>query len=304
MRHEQLILTGAGGFLGTALQKPLQRQGFSVLTLGRSTGNAMCVDLSQEIPELPAADWVLHAAGKAHTVPGNAAEEQAFFQVNLEGTKNLCAALERSISLPKALIFISTVAVYGRSEGLLLDEHTALQGATPYAQSKREAEDWLLQWAREKGVTLGILRLPLVVGPHPPGNLGAMIQGIRNGNYLRIGKATARKSMVLAEDIADILPRIADVGGTYNLTDGYHPSFGELEESICKVLNKPLPREIPLWLAKGLGRVGDWFGPNFKITSDKVAKITSDLTFDDARAREKLGWNPRRVQEVLPEYLK
>ncbi|MDN3689478.1 NAD-dependent epimerase/dehydratase family protein [Cyclobacterium jeungdonense] len=297
----KFLITGSTGFLGKLL---VAGNPDSFLPLeDKSTGARIDISKPFSIPYDTVPDVIIHAAGKAHTVPGNAAEEQAFFKVNLEGTQNLCRALERLSSLPKAFIFISTVAVYGRSEGKLLSEDISLDGKTPYAKSKLLAEEWLTQWAKGKGVVLGIVRLPLVVGPHPPGNLGAMISGIRSGKYLRIGKATARKSMVLAEDIPAILPKLAQVGGIYNLTDGYHPSFRELEETICRVLQKPHPREIPLWLAKGLGRVGDLFGPNFKITSDKVAKITSDLTFDDTLAREKLGWKPRRVLDVLPSYL-
>lgn len=302
MSKNNYLLTGATGFLGNVF---VTRDRVSIVPLeDKLTGSRIDITKPFSISYDPVADVIIHAAGKAHTVPGTAAEEQQFFKVNLEGTQNLCRALERLPSLPKAFIFISTVAVYGRSEGNLIGEETPLDGNTPYGVSKRLAEEWLSEWAKEKGVVLGILRLPLVVGPNPPGNLGAMIRGIQRGKYLRIGKATARKSMVLAEDIPAILPRLAEIGGTYNLTDGYHPSFGELEETICDVLRKPHPREIPLWLAKGLGRVGDLFGPNFKINSDKVAKITSDLTFDDSLAREKLGWKPRRVLDVLPEYLK
>jgi nucleoside-diphosphate-sugar epimerase len=303
MKQPTILLTGANGFLGTVLQEPLRKQGFSLFTLGRTGATTLSFDLVQGVPELPVSDCVIHAAGKAHTVPGNLAEEQAFYQVNVEGTKNLCRALEQAAALPKTVVFISTVAVYGRSEGLALSEDCPLAGETPYAKSKRVAEECLQSWASEKGVILGILRLPLIAGPHPPGNLGAMIRGIQKGTYLRIGKANARKSTVLAEDIASILPQLVQVGGTYNLTDGYHPSFGELEETICRALDKPYPKAIPLWLAKAMGRAGDLFGPNFKITSDKVAKITSDLTFDDTLAREKLGWKPRRVLDVLPEYL-
>lgn len=302
MSGNNYLLTGATGFLGKLL---VAGNPDSFLPLeDKLPGSRIDIRRPFSIPYDNVPDVVIHAAGKAHTVPGNAAEEQQFFQVNLEGTKNLCQALERLPSLPKAFIFISTVAVYGRSEGNLIGENIPLDGNTPYAKSKRLAEEWLSEWTKEKGVVLGILRLPLVVGPHPPGNLGAMISGIHSGKYLRIGTATARKSMVLAEDIPAILPRLAEIGGIYNLTDGYHPSFGELEETICRVLEKPHPKEIPLWLAKGLGRVGDLFGPNFKITSDKVAKITSDLTFDDTLAQEKLGWKPRRVLDVLPGYLK
>ena len=74
--------------------------------------------------------------------PKTKAEKQAFFDVNLQGTKNLCAALERR-GVPRAFIFISTVAVYGCEYGEEITEEYPLGGKTPYAMSKRLAEEFL-----------------------------------------------------------------------------------------------------------------------------------------------------------------
>src|SRR5690606_36461035 len=115
--------------------------------------------------------------------------------------------------------------------------------------------------------------------------LGAMVKGIKTGRYLSIGGASARKCMVWAADIADIITRLAQVGGIYNLTDGYHPSFGELENAIAGVLGKTPPLKVPMLAAKGLGLVGDVLGSRSPVNSDKIQKITSSLTFDDRRAR-------------------
>jgi len=79
-----------------------------------------------------------------------------------------------------------------------------------------------------------ILRLPLVVGLNPPGNLGAMIKGIRIGFCFNIADFSAKKSMALAKDVAQFIPRIALIGGFYNLTDGIHPNFYDLSHPIAK----------------------------------------------------------------------
>src|SRR5690606_24129185 len=102
-------------------------------------------------------------------------------------TRNLCRALEGLGNVPKSFIFISSVAVYGLQEGEGVGENHPLNGTTPYAESKILAESWLKQWAAENNVILSILRLPLIVGPNPPGNLGAMINGIKSRKYLSIG---------------------------------------------------------------------------------------------------------------------
>ena len=286
-----VLVTGANGFLGRNLTKSLKTP---FETLGRSNATYE-VDLSKHSPHLDTPpDVVLHLAGKAHSTPKTAEEAQAFFDVNLQGTKNLVSSLEALERLPKAVIFASTVAVYGLEEGVNISEDHPLNGATPYAKSKLEAEAFLEAWGKANSVTIGILRLPLIVGPNPPGNLGAMVKGIRKGRYFRIGAGDTRKSVVLAEDIVGILPKLMETGGIYNLTDGHHPSFAELETTICEQLGKGPPLTLPLAAAQLLGKVGNVV-PGFPVNSSTIQKMTSDLTFDDSRARALLDWQPRRA---------
>lgn len=298
-----ILLTGETGFLGSLLKTSLGSFPSVFVNNLRKRDGGQRIDIRQKfvISRDINVDAVVHAAGKAHSVPKSDAEKQEFYKVNFEGTKNLCNALERLDKLPKSFIFISTVAVYGMGEGQQITEDRPLKGETPYAKSKILAEEWLQEWATKHSVILGILRLPLLVGPSPPGNLDAMIKGIRKGKYLSIGKANARKSMVWAEDIATIIPVLAEKGGIYNLTDGYHPSFGELEEVIAQGLVRRRPPDVPYWFARLLGLAGDILGRRFPINSDKLKKMTSTLTFDDGKARKELGWNPSKVLERLPE---
>ncbi|RDC66030.1 NAD-dependent epimerase/dehydratase family protein [Adhaeribacter pallidiroseus] len=295
------LLTGASGFLGKVLHTSLANQNYNVITLGRAKSNEIRADLQKEVPVIDTAlDIVIHAAGKAHVVPRNEAENKEFFQVNLEGTKNLCQGLLASGLPVKSFIFISTVAVYGLEEGQLIRENQSLKGETPYAKSKILAEEWLQKWATKHNVKLGILRLPLIAGPNPPGNLGAMIKGINSGRYLGIGKSAARKSVVWAEDVAAIIPKAAEVGGTYNLTDGYHPSFKELEDGIAAAAGKKQPLHIPVPLAKSIALFGNLLGSKSPITTLKLHKMMSTLTFDDSKAKEKLNWHPSSVLLKLP----
>jgi GlcNAc-P-P-Und epimerase len=165
------------------------------------------------------------------------------------------------------------------------------------------AEEWLHEWAVKNNIRLSILRLPLVAGPNPPGNLGVMIKGITSGRYLSIGEANARKSMVGAEDIAYIIPQLAQKGGVYNLTDGYHPSFGELERNIAFALGKKPPVKVSLFFAKVLAFFGNFLGNKSPVNSDKLKKITSTLTFDDTKARVLLNWRPNSVLDKLPSII-
>lgn len=212
---ETLLFTGASGFLGNNILPPLRKQYGKIITLGRGKSNDIIADLATEVPNMSEkVDVVLHAAGKAHTVPHTEEEKQAFFEVNVNGTKNLCKALEL-YGLPKSFIFISTVAVYGGSDGEIIDESHALNGTTPYAKSKIIAEEYLTQWASRNNVTLTILRPSLLAGKNPPGNLKSMINGIKKGYYFNISPGTMTKSILMAEDIAYILPNVKNRGGGY-----------------------------------------------------------------------------------------
>ncbi|CAL9785358.1 NAD-dependent epimerase/dehydratase family protein [Bacteroides fragilis] len=289
-----LLFTGASGFLGSNIIQ-LLNGAYNIISVGLSPQDTYLVDIATDIPTfIDAFDVVFHAAGKAHSVPKTEAEKRLFFDVNLQGTKNLCTALERS-GIPKAFIFISTVAVYGCDSGENITEEHPLNGTTPYALSKIKAEKYLQGWCAMHNVKLSILRPSLIAGPNPPGNLGAMIRGIRNGKYLSIAGGKARKSVLMVQDIANLLPMLIEKGGIYNVCDSYQPSFRELEMVICKQLSRKGPISIPYWLAKSMAVVGDCLGEKAPINSLKLRKITSSLTFSNEKAMRELGWKPMNV---------
>lgn len=292
----KLLFTGASGFLGNNV-RPLLEGMYEVTTVGLLPQDDYTVNIAKEVPELNGRyDIVLHAAGKAHSVPKTEAERQVFFDVNLQGTKNLCAALER-VGVPESFIFISTVAVYGCDFGEDITEEHPLEGTTPYAMSKRLAEEYLQEWCDKHQVVLGIVRPSLIAGPNPPGNLGAMIQGIRSGRYLGIAGSRSRKSVLMVQDIARLVPLLAEKGGIYNVCDSCQPTFRELEAVICGQLGKKLPFSIPYGVAKCMALAGDLCGKKAPINSLKLKKITKSLTFSNAKALRELGWKPTNVLE-------
>lgn len=293
-----LLFTGASGFLGAHV-KPLLNTKYSIQTVGLTEQDDYLIDISKAVPELTNQyDIVLHAAGKAHSVPKTEAEKKVFFDVNYQGTVNLCKALEKT-GLPKSFVFISTVAVYGVETGDAISEDHPLNGDTPYALSKIQAEHFLYEWCSENNVNLTILRPSLIAGPKAPGNLGAMVGGIKSGKYLSIAGGQARKSVLMVEDIANLVTLSLNKGGIYNVCDDNHPSFRELEQIIARQLNKSLPLNIPYWFAKSLALCGDLLGNKAPINSLKLEKITKSLTFSNEKAKRELGWQPI---DVLSNY--
>ena len=161
------------------------------------------------------------------------------------------------------------------------------------------AEEYLTKWCCENGVVLGILRPSLLAGKNPPGNLGAMVNGVRKGFYMNIAGGKVTKSVLMAEDIAHILPLVAEKGGVYNVCDTRQPSFGELSVSVARQLGKRKPLSIPYWMAWCMAMVGNLLGSKAPINSYKLDKMTRSLTFSNEKARRELGWEPL---DVLANY--
>lgn len=295
---EKLLFTGASGFLGYNI-RPILEKTYDVHTIGLTDDDDIKINMAKEVPPINTHyDVVLHAAGKAHTVPKTDAEKQVFFDVNYQGTVNLCKALENA-GLPKMLVFISTVAVYGCEFGENIDEYHALNGDSPYAKSKIMAEEYLTKWCLDHHVRLGILRPSLLAGKNAPGNLGAMVEGIKKGFYLNIAGGKVRKSILMAEDIAHLLPLLEEKGGIYNVCDSYQPTFGEISISVAKQLGKHKPISIPYWMAWCMAKIGDLLGNKAPINSYKLEKMTKSLTFSNEKARKELSWEPL---DVLTNY--
>lgn len=291
-----LLFTGGTGFLGKNV-RPILDDMYEVTTCGITPDDMLKANLAKEVPALDKHyDIVLHACGKAHVVPKTEAEKQAFFDVNYTGTVHLCEALEK-VGAPDALIFISTVAVYGCEFGDLITEEHPLNGDTPYAKSKIMAEEYLADWCKRHNVILGILRPSLLAGKGAPGNLGAMVNGIKKGFYMNIAGGKVVKSILMAEDIANLVPLVAETGGVYNVCDTRQPSFGELSSSVARQLGKHKPLSIPYWMAWCMAKVGDLLGSKAPINSYKLDKMTRSLTFSNEKAKRELHWEPLDVLE-------
>lgn len=291
MNLNKILITGASGFLGKHIVSILSSKN-KLYTLSRSNSH-YSVDLSKDVPVLNEKfDIVIHAAGIAHL--SNLKFREIFSNINVLGTRNLLRGLEYN-SIPSKFVFISSVSVYGVTSGYNIDENFELLAKDPYGMSKIEAEKIVLDWCKLNNVVCTILRLPLVVGVDPPGNLSAMINGIKKGSYFNVSSGNARKSMVLASDVAKYVLQAAEVGGIFNLTDGNHPTIFDFSNHVSQQFKKKLPKSIPYWVAKILAIIGDLLGSRAPINSVKLKKVTSNLTFDDTKARDMFGWNPTPI---------
>lgn len=300
----KVLVTGSSGFLGKYIINELNHLACSVNTIGRNNKATIFADISKAVPLLHEKyNMVIHVAGKAHVVPKTEFEAQEFYNVNFNGTKNLINAFQHK---PDYFVFISTVSVYGLDFGENITEKTPLNSLEPYGKSKIMAEKVLVSWGKEKNIKITILRLPLIFGKNPPGNLKSMINAIQKKYYFNIGKGNVRKSMVLANDVAVFIPNIAIKGGVYNLTDGYNPSFKELSDKIANYYKIKSPVAVNYFIVLFMANIGEFIQKVFKlkmpINKRQFSKMTKALTFNDRKARES-GWNPKKIIDNPSEWL-
>ena len=290
----KILLTGSTGFLGSRILQECPKN-HEIISLGRGVANSIPWNLKSGVPALGKYQAVIHCAGFAHKIPANSSEEKEVFDVNVNGTQNLLNAFDNTGYLPESFIYISSVSVYGVEHGILLDENTPVKPISAYAKSKLEAEHLVQDWCNLHKINCLILRLPLLVGPSAPGNLGQMQRAIQRGYYFRLGDGAARRSMVAAKDVATFIFEVIGKSGIYHLTDGTHFSYAEIENAIAKKYNRKI-RKIPLILALCAAKLGDVISA-FPMNTYRLNKLKNTLTFSDEKARKILGWNVLGIPE-------
>ncbi|WP_321281291.1 NAD-dependent epimerase/dehydratase family protein [Marinifilum fragile] len=303
----RVLISGASGFLGGYIVKLAENKKWDFDSIGiHETDNIKC-DLSKEFTkELGTYDYVIHAAGKAHMIPKSNKDSEQFYNVNFEGTKNLLKAIADLDQLPKAILFVSSVAVYGLETGDFIKETECNNATDPYGRSKALAEEYIVEWGKTNNVRVVIIRPPLLIGKNAPGNLAAMIKGIKTGKYANIRGGHAKRSMVLVEELVEFFPKLLEVEGVFNLTDGYNPSFKELSMKIGNHFMQTRILNIPKPIDTVLAKIGDFISFIFRkpvpFNSRQLTKMTNNLTFDDSKARA-IGWNPSNVLNTTKKWL-
>lgn len=146
------LITGLRGFTGRYLAAELQAHGWEIWGMGSEPGGEdqryACVDLLdaegvRNAVALARPDVVAHLAGVAFVGHGNA---DAFYRVNLIGTRNLLAALAEAPKKPDCVLLASSANIYGNATGGMLDETTPANPANDYGVSKLAMEYMARLW--------------------------------------------------------------------------------------------------------------------------------------------------------------
>jgi nucleoside-diphosphate-sugar epimerase len=289
----QILITGASGFVGSALV-PVLAQRHRVVAAIRHQAVVPGCEI-RAVGEIgPATDWssalqgidcVVHLAGLAHV----AGEATAFQRVNCAGTLRLAEAAQRAgVS---RLIFLSSVKVNGEATfGTPFRDDDEPHPDGPYAASKWAAEQGLARFAPHGGMAIVILRPPLIYGPGVKANMLSLLRLCRRGVPLPFGAIDNRRSLLYLGNLVDAIGRTIEAPllpgcHTYLLRDGDDLSTTALVRAIAVGLGRR-PRTLaipPRWLAAALALVGK---------RAAAERLLGSLTVDDSRFRADFAWQP------------
>lgn len=291
----RILVTGANGFIGTALCDTLMSMRVPfVSSVRRKTSPLHC-----EIGDLNAStDWtqalldcdaVIHLAARVH-VMNDAADDpmQAYREVNVDATVNLAnQAADHGV---RRFVFVSSIKVNGEATfDIPFSAGDKPHPIDPYGRSKLEAEQALLEVSRHTGMEVAIVRPTLVYGPGVGANFLRLMRLVKRGLPLPLGRVTNRRSMVAIDNLVDLLiqctfhPQAA--GQTFLASDDNDMSISDLVMEIGRAMNKK-----PMLLPAPVGLVNACAYAIGK--ADVASRLFGSLQVDISRTKELLGWRP------------
>lgn len=205
--NTKLLLTGASGFLGSAIVEACDEAGVRVRSLGRRDCKHLDdyheIDLvNGPIPSaiFPGIETVIHCAGLAHQFGTDGNNDSAFHAVNVVAVENtIRAAAANGV---QRFVLISSSGVYGPSDSQQ-DENSDCKPIGPYAESKHAGEQVAIEAARESGIQLIILRMTTLYGEGDIGNVSRLLKALEQRKFVAIGKGTNQKSLIHKSDAAN-----------------------------------------------------------------------------------------------------
>jgi nucleoside-diphosphate-sugar epimerase len=297
----KVLLTGATGFIGQALVAELIRQSFSISIAVRQKSNLFPDEVKQFVvgdfesnpdfsTSLAEIDCVIHLAGRAHVIDkAKASVLDEFRKVNTELTLNL--AKQAVTARVERFIFLSSIRVNGNQNTQPFLEIDIPNPQEPYAISKYEAEQGLINLAKNSNLEVVIVRPPLVYGNNVPGNFGRLVQwaGSRIILPLPLGAVNNARTLIAIDNLVSFIitctlhPKAANE--VFLISDDDNLSTTQLLKKIAKAFNKkalllPIPVSWMVFVAKLLGKEAD------------AVRLFSSLIVDSSKARDLLEWYP------------
>ncbi|MEN8173620.1 MAG: SDR family oxidoreductase, partial [Chloroflexota bacterium] len=300
-----VLVTGANGFVGTALCEYLEETGDNIQrAIRRKIGNTIKpseqvvgnIDATTDwFAALHGVDAIVHLAARVHVMNDPISDPLGEFRkVNTEGTINL--ARQAAAAGVRRFVFLSTIKVNGEKSGPGDEKKSGgfceadiPNPADDYAVSKWEAEQALSQISEETGMELVIVRTPLVYGSGVKANFVRLLKWIDKGVPLPLGCIDNRRSLVSLENLVAFLFKCIKepdaAGETFMVADGEDVSTSELIRRIAGFMGRrarlvPVPESLLRLGGRLLGK------------SAEIDRLCDSLQVDITKAKSVLNWEP------------
>jgi NAD dependent epimerase/dehydratase len=301
-----ILVTGAGGFIGSHLVERLVRDGTRVRAFIRYNSRNdwgaldwLPADVKGEVEvilgdirdvesvsrALEGADDVCHLAAQI-AIPYSYRNPRDFFVTNVEGSLNVAqAALSAEV---RHIIHTSTSEVYGSAQFVPITEDHPLHPQSPYAASKVGADMLMESYHRTYGLPVTILRPFNTFGPRQSARavIPTIISQALAGGPVRLGSLAPRRDLTYVEDTVEgflaSLSTPDTIGRTLQLGTGTEVSVADIVDIVGDLVGHPL--EI------------DHDVTRVRPANSEVTRLLSS----PLRAREAMGWMPRvEIREGL-----
>lgn len=311
------LVTGATGFVGSAVARALLRQGHRVRVLVRPTSDRRnLANLSVEIAEgsLEEPHSLAEAIAGCRHVYHVAADYRLWvpdpapmFRGNVTGTRDLMiAALDAGV---ERIVYTSSVATLGLIPGRSADEETPSRAEDmigPYKRSKFEAEKVVRQFATERGLPVVIVNPSTPVGPGDikPTPTGRMILEAARGQMPAF--VDTGLNIVHVDDVAEGHLAAAEKGriGERYILGGENMSLAEILAEVSRAVDRRPPRfcvphGVLFPVAIGAEIAARFTGREPLITLDGLRMSRKKMYFSSEKSTRELGYTPRPVREAV-----
>jgi nucleoside-diphosphate-sugar epimerase len=308
------LITGATGFVGGHLAEAAKGRGMTVRALARPASDTGLLDrLGVEVRRgdlgdaeavrqaVEGADFVFHCAAKV----GDRGPVEEYRAANVEALRVLLDAVKgRPL---RRFVHMSSLGVYAARHHHGTDESEPLpdRHIDGYTQTKVESERLALQYQREHGLPVVVLRPGFVYGPRDRTVMPELIKRLAAGQVHYLGADQRVLNTIYVGNLVEAVFLAAEnpnaVGQVYNLTDGERVTRQRFFEAVCGGLNLPLPHQrLPRWLARIVVRVlyrqGLWAtrrGRPAFLPPAQYKFMVLNLDFSIEKAKRELGYRPR-----------
>jgi len=302
---KRIAITGASGFIGTALVNALTARGHSVVGLDQhAPGPSLKADtfIQADIRDRAALQKAFQGAEIVHhlaALPSIArAPELEYWRINVEGTR---AALETAQNTGVAhFIHMSSSTVYGSPDHSPLRETTALAPRNPYSRTKAAAEEAVQLMAR-RAIPCTIIRPRVVVGNGRAGIFALLFHFLSRDLPIPLPNGGRNRFQFTAvEDLVEAAIAASEVkpGAScpiYNIgSDVVDPLHTDLKRLIDFAGSRsriiPLPATPMRWGLEVMHRLH--LSP---LVPEQHQILARDFVLDTTLAREKIGFTPRHA---------